>query len=250
MRTFNFNGIDSGQYLIVNKVKQSLLPNIKRNYINIPGKAGAYLGNTNLGVKVFEINITLISNGVNNYEELKDNIKKWLFTERECELSFSNRRDVTYFAVLDNSVDLDELFVFGEGTIVFVCPDPFGYGIENSYKFQHDPDYPGDPIALDIKGTYKTQPRFRVFFLNPSDELKIIHENTGKYVRLIRNFSAGDVLEFDFSNGKILLNGKITMQIYDWFNSNQFSFDIGNQLIRVEPAEAVETIVFWRPRYI
>src|SRR5699024_381957 len=64
--------------------------------------------------------------------------------------------DRVYYAVVDGSLDLDELVRWGQGVITFLCPDPYKYGQERTLRF------PADAVVIENKGTAEVNPIFEL----------------------------------------------------------------------------------------
>jgi predicted phage tail component-like protein len=241
---FTFNGISSETKLIVNKIKRSLSPPVIRNYLEIPGKSGALLGRTQFGVRKFEFDITVLNANQTDYNNLLREISSWLYTEKPTPLTINKDSSIYYLGVLDGTTNLEEISVLGEGTLIFLCPDPFGYSSETSLSFTNDSASP------NVEGTYKTSPRIVATFTTAASEFKVTHTQSGKYVRVIRSFLAGDVLEIDCSIGKIIINGVVTMSILDWANSEFFHLDPGAQALEVLPTSVADVTIYWKSRWL
>jgi phage-related protein len=101
-----------------------------------------------------------------------------------------------------------------------------------------------------VEGTYKTFPRIEATFTAAASEFKIEHTQKGEYVRVVRDFVEGDVLEIFFGSQKIVLNGIITMTSLDWANSDFFTLDPGAQTLTIEPVDVSDTKIYWKPRWL
>ncbi|HDR7338780.1 TPA: phage tail family protein, partial [Bacillus anthracis] len=71
-------------------------------------------------------------------QKLKEDLADWLYTEQPAELIFDDELDRTYLALIDGSVDLDEIVNRGRGVITFVCPMPYKLGEINTHKFTQE----------------------------------------------------------------------------------------------------------------
>ncbi|KAB2469425.1 phage tail family protein, partial [Bacillus sp. CH126_4D] len=71
-------------------------------------------------------------------QKLKEDLADWLYTEQPAELIFDDELDRTYLALIDGSVDLDEIVNRGRGIITFVCPMPYKLGKTNTHKFTQE----------------------------------------------------------------------------------------------------------------
>ena len=68
-------------------------------------------------------------------QKIKEDLADWLYTEQPAELIFDDELDRTYLALIDGSVDLDEIVNRGRGVVTFVCPMPYKLGKQNTHTF-------------------------------------------------------------------------------------------------------------------
>ncbi|MEQ3562544.1 distal tail protein Dit [Bacillus thuringiensis] len=52
------------------------------------------------------------------YKKVKEDLADWLYTEQPAELVFDDELDRTYLALIDGSVDLDEIVNRGKGLLL------------------------------------------------------------------------------------------------------------------------------------
>ncbi|MED2997502.1 distal tail protein Dit, partial [Bacillus tropicus] len=71
-------------------------------------------------------------------QKVKEDLADWLYTEQPAELVFDDELDRTYLALIDGSVDLDEIVNRGKGVITFVCPMPYKLGKQNTHSFSQN----------------------------------------------------------------------------------------------------------------
>lgn len=131
------------------------------NLLTVPGKPGAYLEGIDIGHRAIEVPIGLVGKNIGNLQKLKEDLAAWLVTDEPKELIFDDEADRTYFAVVDDTFDPDELVRMGQGTIRFVCPDPYKYGPEKEAIF------PSDVVSLPYNGTAPGDPVFELEVLQP-----------------------------------------------------------------------------------
>lgn len=140
---FTFNGIDSSTYLIVNKVKHSVLPPLEPRLRTAPRRAGAYDFGVDVGTREIEVDVTVIgTDGADLRGKVRD-IAEWLYQEDLCPLVFSDEPDKTYYARLSGDSDLEQIRSFGKGTLAFLCPDPFALGSPSTQTIEKG--YPANP---------------------------------------------------------------------------------------------------------
>jgi predicted phage tail component-like protein len=217
---------------------------VSRNILSIPGVPGGRLINTVTQVRTIKQHVFFKGADKPDLRKIEEEIAAWLITDEPVELVFDDEPDRVYFAVVDGSLDINELVNVGEGTITFICPDPYKYGAETNISFVNNAASP------NVGGTYKTFPRIEATFTAAATEFKVTHASSGKYVRVIKNFIVGDKLIIDFVKRKITLNGIVTMPILDWAKSDFFPLSVGTQTLNVTPTGKATVKIYWRPRWL
>ncbi|WP_236693908.1 distal tail protein Dit, partial [Sporosarcina globispora] len=169
--SFSFNG-EIKPYLKCERGKRrSAFAPITRNLLSIPGLAGALLESTDTQVRV--IQQPIFFEGVDRFDvrKLEEDMAAWLITDQPVELIFPDELDRVYYAVVDGSLDIEDIVNFGRGVITFICPDPYKYGpIET----------PGPvtdfslPVVFTNKGRVPTPPNIKVWLKNDTTFLDII----------------------------------------------------------------------------
>lgn len=238
--SFTFDGVRK-DYIYCDDEKgkrRSTFAPITRNFVTTPGRPGAMLRSTDTQIRVIQQPIFFKGNTEEELPKLEEEIAGWLLTKEVAPLIFDGEPDRTYYAVIDGSLDIDELMAVGEGTINFICPDPYKYGTEVTV-----------PANLPIinEGTAETWPIIMVTFTGVASDFTISHQN-GKFVRAIYNFSTGDVLEIDLAKRKALINGIVNMPAY-YFRNQPFMLIPGENTLTVEPAGVANVEVTYRPRW-
>ncbi|MGP4038327.1 distal tail protein Dit [Gracilibacillus sp. D59] len=160
--SFSFNGIRKNFVFCDDEEKRySVFAPVTRNLLTVAGKIGAYLESTETQVRIIEQPVFFQGIDDEELKRLEEDIAGWLLTDKPVPLVFDDEPNRTYFAVVDGSLDVEELLHVGQGTITFICPDPYKYGPEKPYTF------PSDYVSLTNKGTAKSQPIFELEVLAP-----------------------------------------------------------------------------------
>jgi predicted phage tail component-like protein len=84
---------------------------------------------------------------------------------------------------------------------------------------------------------------------NFTKDITITQQETGKFVKIIWDFAAGDVLEIDLKKRKVSINGVLQMTAYDW-RSTPYMLLPGANTLTVVPAEVATTQITFRPRWL
>jgi len=238
-----FNGSDLTAILRVTSVggRGALTQNIIRT--SVPGREGSFRQRREIPEKVLPVSFVVVEAAKADLRNSVDALNLIFNVDSDVPIVFPDEPTVTYYGSLDGQPDWEEILAIGKGTINILCCDPFKYGAEVSVNFS------GDQANPSVSGNHKTYPRVEATFTASATEFKVLHTPTNKYVRVIRNFVAGDILVIDFATGKITLNGLVAMPILDWVNSEFFQLGTGTQNVKVTPTSKATTKIFWRPRW-
>src|SRR5690606_19483612 len=113
---------------------------------------GAHLSQTDTQVRVISVPVFLLADDMSDLQKIKEDMAEWLIHYEPKPLVFKDEPDRTYYAVVDGSLDLDELVRWGEGVITFICPDPYKYGPEKVYQTDQE------TFVVENNGTAETEP--------------------------------------------------------------------------------------------
>jgi len=102
---------------------------VKRNLLTVPNRPGAYHKSTDIDVRPLEVPVRIKAESIADLQKIKEDLADWLITESVEELIFDDEPDRTYYAMIEGELDLDELVNRGKGTLNFICPDPYKYGL-------------------------------------------------------------------------------------------------------------------------
>ncbi|HDR4436167.1 phage tail protein [Bacillus thuringiensis serovar brasilensis] len=137
--SFTFNNIRKDYIqMLVGRKRPSWAP-VKRKLVRVPHRAGALLLNTETEERRIDVPLVIkAKKDMADLQKLKEDLADWLYTEQPAELIFDDELDRTYLALIDGSVDLDEIVNRGRGVITFVCPMPYKLGKINTHKFTQE----------------------------------------------------------------------------------------------------------------
>lgn len=102
---------------------------VKRNILTVPNRPGGYHKSTDIDIRTLEVPVRIKAEDIADLQKVKEDLADWLVTESVEELTFDDEPDRSYFAMIDGELDLDELVNRGKGTLSFICPDPYKYGL-------------------------------------------------------------------------------------------------------------------------
>ncbi|PEN84189.1 phage tail protein [Bacillus cereus] len=178
---FTFNNIQKDYIqMLVGRKRPSWAP-VKRNLVKVPHRPGAFFMNTETQERRIDVPIAIkAKKDMADLQKIKEDLAEWLFTEQPTELIFDDELDRTYLALIDGSVDLEELVNRGKGIITFVCPMPYKLGPTKTVEFEMD----GRGLIANVqnKGTVHSEPIIEIEVANPSTFLDVW--NKDEYLRI------------------------------------------------------------------
>lgn len=242
MSGFIFNGVNSDTFgIIVLEKKRPVLPEINDSYLQIPGRHGSYLFPKELGDRIIEIDCALPKKSLEELRSTIRDIAAWLYTTERKPLSFMDETDKYYMAKLDGTIDMDQILAIGQFTLRFRC-EPLAYGGEITANFTND------TVTVNNPGSFEALPSFTATFTKTANEWRVALG--AKYVRVIHNFQAGDVLEISNAAGVIYINGARAMDKLDWQYSEFFALLPGVNTLSIAPTGICTAQISFVPRWL
>ncbi|MEC2664245.1 phage tail family protein, partial [Bacillus cereus] len=124
--------------MLVGRKRPSWAP-VKRKLVRVPHRAGALFLHTETEERRIDVPLVIkAAKDMADLQKVKEDLADWLYTEQPAELVFDDELDRTYLALIDGSVDLDEIVNRGKGVITFVCPMPYKLGKQNTHSFSQN----------------------------------------------------------------------------------------------------------------
>ncbi|MGL6106134.1 distal tail protein Dit [Romboutsia sp.] len=156
----NYGGNDLTKYFKVLDVRRQLLPSRKNYTKEIPSINGEYYSGYKYGVRTIEVDFAIIGESKEEYFAKSRELASMVDVVIPTKLEFSDDPNKYYYAVVDGSIDIDQIMNYGSGKISFVCNDPIAYSKEEKI-FTASPD---NKVTIDNKGTAFTEPLINVSF--------------------------------------------------------------------------------------
>lgn len=127
-----FNGVDLRDFIRVTDIagRGPLSQTIIRQ--SISGKEGALFQRRKVLERVLSVSFMVVpkSRSLLDLREVVDTLNSILMTDKEVPILFLDEPDKTYYGILETA-NLDETVYIGQGTVSFLCSDPFKYGQEH-----------------------------------------------------------------------------------------------------------------------
>ncbi|WP_027410372.1 distal tail protein Dit [Anoxybacteroides tepidamans] len=172
MSSFTFNGERMDSVVVLRGRKRPPWAPVQRNVLKMPGFPGGYLQNTEIDVRILEVPIFIKGDNLTHLQRVKEDLAAWLVTDEPKELIFDDDPTRIYYAVVDDTFDFEEIIQFGQGTIRFLCPDPYVYGQEQTLNIQYDGNE--QTVVAQNNGSAPTYPKFVATFNQPTTFFDII----------------------------------------------------------------------------
>jgi predicted phage tail component-like protein len=153
---FTFNNQRKNYLTVLKGRERPAWAPITRNLLKAPNHPGAYLKSTDVDVRSLKVPVLIEGDNMGDLQKLKEDLADWLVTDTAKELVFDDEPDRSYFAVVDGSLDLEEIVSVGTGELSFICLDPYKYG---KTKVQRS-----DSGTLEVRneGNVKALPTFEI----------------------------------------------------------------------------------------
>lgn len=172
-----FRGIRKDYATVLRGRKRPTWAAVERNIMEVSGFAGGHLSETKTKPRIITVPILIKGHNFSNLQKLKEDLASWLITDKPEPLIFDDEIDRVYYAIVDGSLDLDEIVRWGKGEITFLCPNPYKYGIEETTQLINDPNSDdANPTVINV-GTVPTQPIFRAQILKDTTYLAIMNQD-------------------------------------------------------------------------
>lgn len=153
MITFTFNGSSFADDMRVNEISGRGLTPSEVTTRKVPGMAGAHAGRKSRSMREITIKFTVIGTSLTNLRDKINSLSSRLDLDEVAPLVFSDEPDKTFYAIMVNASDDDEIKTYGFGTLVFLCPDPYKYGPEMTATLHTDV-----ASIINVAGTAPTKP--------------------------------------------------------------------------------------------
>ncbi|MFA2606304.1 distal tail protein Dit [Bacillus cereus] len=133
--SFTFNNIRKDYISLLMGFNRPVLAPVRRELLKVPHRPGGYLLNTVTEERQIDVPFIIKAKNQRDLQKIKEDLANWLMTDQPCELVFDDEPDRTYLAVLDGSVNLEELVFRGKGILTFICPMPYKLGATKTSDF-------------------------------------------------------------------------------------------------------------------
>lgn len=192
--SFTFNNIRKDYIFTLMGFNRPVLSPIRRELLKVPHRPGGYLLNTVTEERQIDVPFVIKAKNQSDLQKVKEDLASWLITDQPCELIFDDEPDRTYLAVLDGSINLEELVFRGKGILTFICPMPYKLGATKTSQFVQS--WSTETTAyLNNQGSVEAPPIIEMTVKKPSTFLDVWfgeYPNDREYFRIGSPMSIDD----------------------------------------------------------
>jgi len=241
--TFEYNGIDSSVYKLINVnynvglFEEDFLPEQELFAEQIPGRDDLYL----LGSKTMPLQIDLTFAFEEGFEENIKNVSRWLFQDYYKPLIFSDMPHKIYHCMYIGDTNL--LHTSKEGLIEISMRniDSYARSQFQSMSFQSVND-----VTINNLGDTELLPIIELDILENMDIFTIVNKTNGTALKF-ENLLAGDKLEVDLYYK--IINNNVGFR-YDNLTLNTFLLETGVNNLYISKKEGWKVKMRYQYRYL
>lgn len=153
---FTFNDQRRSYLKVLRGQKRPAWAPLNRNILTVPNYPGGYLKNTQIGVRQLTVPIVIKGKDIADIQNLKEDLADWLVTDEPKELVFDDEPNRSYFVVIGDTFDPEEIATLGMGELIFLALDPYKYG---ATKVQQSNT---GVVSVNNQGSLDTLPTFEI----------------------------------------------------------------------------------------
>lgn len=176
MSTIIFDGIMKDYLVLERSWSLPAWAPIEREFLTVPGRPGAVQTEMRTGMRRFSLPVIIRSRNTVDKKRFVEDMAAWLIHLDDKPLIFSKYPNRTLYARVEGSPDFAQLWKFGEGTINFVCADPYEYG-DTSIDF-----FLNGLATVRNTGSEAASPIYEIDVLEDITHLDIISDKS--YIRI------------------------------------------------------------------
>lgn len=179
-----FAGKRIPDFVKVNKIGFSILPNIEVNTLKVKGRAGVIDYGNEIGERSITADITLIASQPNEVLQHSTILAEWLFYRELQPLILDDEPDKVYMARLEGGTPIDEMLTTGTGTISFLCPSPFKEAlVPKVVNTKGIVDPKGTNTAVTNGGSTEAYPQIELT-MNQDSPVLVLSNNEGQFIQV------------------------------------------------------------------
>lgn len=186
--SFTYNNIKK-DFIEINysETRPGIAP-VEHTLLQVKGHPGAYVSDTNLGVRKLTVPINIFYDDYEDFQKKKEELAEWLYQKEPRELIFDDEPDRVYYALFNGELNFEEHRTFAFSTLEFICPDPYKYGPEKVVEPSSDTfivENNGTAEALPIFELEATQKTTFAMVSNQDDEYNLVGQPADDDVQVV-----------------------------------------------------------------
>lgn len=124
---FSFDGQTKDYIHSIQDIQTHYGPNRQIDRDNINGRRGAVLRRVQDNEKTITLNITVMPQDNETFQNIADDMVEWLYSDEPKRLELPDNPDRFYYAMLEGGIERDEIIYFAQCTLTFVSMDGLQY---------------------------------------------------------------------------------------------------------------------------
>lgn len=172
----SLDGVVNPDFMLITNINNPVLASNKIDTITIPRRNGAIVQNAQLEPKIITVGFRIDNRrSYKDLDTLKRQLAGWLSRaiEHEVELILGTDEKIKYNAIIEGEVNLERVFIDGEGSVKFYCANPIGIGETYTLDIPK-PQVSTAPIQVETMGTAPTAPIFELTVADTLTNLSIV----------------------------------------------------------------------------
>ncbi|MCL1949761.1 MAG: phage tail family protein [Turicibacter sp.] len=209
MATFTYNGRRFDELMILKGFSIPAWATVRLEHNIIPNRNGALVSSRRHMSRMISVPVAFKFRDRKDFNEIMERISSHLLALTAKPLIFDLEPERQFFAKVDERFTVAPGNGVAEGSISFICHDPYKYAVDPVVT---------NATAIQNRGSAPCHPNFLVQFTASRNEFVITNATTGRTQRVLWNFAAGDVLEIDSAKRRISINGRAQMHAFDFMS--------------------------------
>ncbi|NQG97957.1 phage tail family protein [Streptococcus suis] len=196
---------------------------------DVPGRDGSYYRGTRLKPRSIKVKALLTGQSALDLRKQFTSLNR-LLDVGLGELSFSDEPGYFYRACFVSSNEPPERKDEVVLEMNFICTDPKKYSEEQTVTGN----------GVQYQGVFETNPVITVTLSAGGSELRLLHVQQQKYVRIKQSLLAGNRVEFDMGRRSVKVNGRSVLENFDMVNSRFFPLVPGANTLSTNLAGSIQ----------
>lgn len=236
-----FNGKKAPEFVKVQAVNIQVLPTVETNLKSIAGSSGRLAGRSSFGEKLISCDIIIVIPENYTLQKCARELAVWLRGDdfKVSPLIITDDTEVRYMAKVNNSAELSDLLVAGQGTIEFVVPSG------DSERVNTTTVSGTGSVTANNQGTKVTYPVIEVTLGTAVNggAVNITNNTTGSKVTLNGTFEVGEVLTVDCNKHLVKRGDSLDISMLN-IESQFFGLKEGNNVIQCNNNGTTITVTY------